>query len=290
MIDALLASPFRPNSLGTIKVQPWSGRVKCSLRAVAGFGALLIFCAPVFAATAPPLGTTSTYGIVSNTTTVTTATTVNGNVCYTTPPVTPLSIFSGTILVPCGTQIADQSTALANINGQGCVDIGPGAVALDSFVGPGQAVPGTFLPGCYFSAGALNVTLNTSVTLLGAGVFIFRSGSAITTGADASIVLNGPTANDVFWAPTGTTTLGARTAFIGTIIDNAGVILGAGSTLSGRALAAGGTVTTDSSTITSPNLSVPAAATVPTLSEWAMITFAMLIVGFGVYQQRRRKL
>jgi hypothetical protein len=29
--------------------------------------------------------------------------------------------------------------------------------------------------------------------------------------------------------------------------------------------------------------------TVPTLSEWAMITFAMLIVGFGVYQRRRRQ-
>jgi YVTN family beta-propeller protein len=29
--------------------------------------------------------------------------------------------------------------------------------------------------------------------------------------------------------------------------------------------------------------------TVPTLSEWAMISFAMLIVGFGVVQQRRRQ-
>jgi hypothetical protein len=31
-------------------------------------------------------------------------------------------------------------------------------------------------------------------------------------------------------------------------------------------------------------------APVPTLSEWAIITFAMVIVGFGVYQQRRRQL
>jgi hypothetical protein len=31
-------------------------------------------------------------------------------------------------------------------------------------------------------------------------------------------------------------------------------------------------------------------AVVPTLSEWALISFAMLIVGFGVYQQRRRQL
>jgi hypothetical protein len=31
-------------------------------------------------------------------------------------------------------------------------------------------------------------------------------------------------------------------------------------------------------------------AVVPTLSEWALITFAMFIVGMGVYQQRRRQL
>lgn len=31
------------------------------------------------------------------------------------------------------------------------------------------------------------------------------------------------------------------------------------------------------------------ATPVPTLSEWAMITFALLIVGFGIYQQRRRQ-
>ena len=30
-------------------------------------------------------------------------------------------------------------------------------------------------------------------------------------------------------------------------------------------------------------------APVPTLSEWAMISFALLIVGFGIYQQRRRQ-
>ena len=41
------------------------------------------------------------------------------------------------------------------------------------------------------------------------------------------------------------------------------------------------------------NLSVtviaPAPTPVPTLSEWAMISFALLIAGFGIYQQRRRQ-
>lgn len=46
------------------------------------------------------------------------------------------------------------------------------------------------------------------------------------------------------------------------------------------------------STITwTPGVTTPVAvpAPVPTLSEWAMITFAMLIAGFGIYQQRRRQ-
>jgi hypothetical protein len=40
----------------------------------------------------------------------------------------------------------------------------------------------------------------------------------------------------------------------------------------------------------SVTVSAPPPAPVPTLSEWALISFAMLIVGFGVYQQRRRQL
>lgn len=35
------------------------------------------------------------------------------------------------------------------------------------------------------------------------------------------------------------------------------------------------------------NISAPAPMPVPTLSEWALIAFASLIVGLGVYQQRR---
>lgn len=45
--------------------------------------------------------------------------------------------------------------------------------------------------------------------------------------------------------------------------------------------------TADSVTVTISN--TPPPAPVPTLSEWAMLTFAMLIAGFGIYQQRRRQ-
>lgn len=35
---------------------------------------------------------------------------------------------------------------------------------------------------------------------------------------------------------------------------------------------------------------LPPPVVAPTLSEWAMVTFALLIVGFGVWQQRGRQL
>ncbi len=44
-------------------------------------------------------------------------------------------------------------------------------------------------------------------------------------------------------------------------------------------------ITGSSNSFTVTNVVAP----VPTLSEWAMITVAMLIVGFGIYQQRRRQ-
>src|SRR5438270_4975314 len=53
---------------------------------------------PALAATAPSLGTTATYGVVSSTfTNSNTApqTIINGDVCFTTPPVTPPLTISG---------------------------------------------------------------------------------------------------------------------------------------------------------------------------------------------------
>lgn len=55
---------------------------------------------------------------------------------------------------------------------------------------------------------------------------------------------------------------------------------------------ANGEVGTFTNSVACPSATVtigPPPAPVPTLSEWAMITFAMLIAGFGIYQQRRRQ-
>ena len=95
-------------------------------RVLAGLAlaALLAASTAAFAATAPPLGSTSTYGVVSTTfTNANTApqTIINGTatlpaVCYTTAPVTPpLSISGTTIDSPFGAAVTISSAAVFQI-------------------------------------------------------------------------------------------------------------------------------------------------------------------------------
>ena len=253
------------------------------------------------AATAPSLGSTSTYGVVSSTfTNSNTApqTIINGNVCYTTGPTTPPLIINGTGggLSRCGRGRSARCLGDSEWSSP-CTPL-PVGTPLDTVV-IGANPPGTFPPGCYFRAGALDITANTTVTLNGAGVYIFRStGGALTTGADSHVVLaGGACASDVFWAPVGATTLGANSApslttptFEGNILDAAGITIGHFANLTGRALAFGGTVTTDADTITVPGCAAFVAGGIPTLSEWAMVMLAALlaIAGFAAIRRLAR--
>lgn len=254
-----------------------------------------------FAATAPPLGTAGTYAIVSSTfTNANTApqTIVNGDVCYTTGPVTPPLTVTGLTSTPCLPAVGtDQALALANLNGQVCTSLGAGAVALDSIV-IGSNPPGTIPPGCYSSGGAMSVTTSTVVTLSGAGVYVFRPGGALDTAANSSVVLTGGAcATDVFWAPGGAATIGANAAlsasptFAGNIIDAAGITIGHFANVSGRMLAYGGTVTTDADTLTVPGCAAFVAAAnvpIPALNEWAMLLLVLLLAIAGMAVARRK--
>jgi hypothetical protein len=276
------------------------GKHYSGLLASAGLVALLSLAQgdAAWAATAPNLGSTSPYGVVSSTfTNSNTApqTIVNGAVCFTTGPVTPPLTITGGTVTPCPPATGlDQGFALANLNGQACTSLGAGAVALDSII-IGSNPPGTIPPGCYSSGGAMNVTLSTTVTLNGAGVYVFRPGGALNTGANSRVVLaGGACASDVFWAPVGATTLGANAAlsltptFVGNILDAAGITIGHFANLTGRALAFGGTVTTDANTITVPSCAAFVAGGIPTLSEWAMVMLAALLAIAGFTALRRR--
>jgi hypothetical protein len=262
-----------------------------------------LISSPAWAQVAPPLGTTAPYGVVSDTfTNSNTApqTIINGDVCFTTGPVTPPLTITGATATPCPPQTGlDQGAALAILNGQPCVSLGAGAVALDAVI-IGANPPGTIPPGCYSSGGAMNVTATTIVTLSGSGIYIFRPGGALNTGANSLVTLaGGACASDVYWAPVGATTLGANAAlsltptFVGNILDAAGITIGHFANLTGRALAFGGTVTTDAVTITVPTCAgfAAGAAPIPTISEWAMVLLAALlaIAGFAAMRSRSRQ-
>jgi hypothetical protein len=270
-------------------------------KSTAAFAAFFLISTPALAQVAPNLGTNTTYGIVSSTyTNSNTApqTIINGDVCFTTGPVTPPLAISGTTTTPCPPQNGlDQTAAVAFLNLQPCTFLGAGAIALDAVI-IGANPPGVIPPGCYFNGGAMNITLGTTVTLNGAGIYIFRPGGALDTGANSSVVLaNGACASDVFWAPVGATTLGANAApslvtptFQGNILDAAGINIGHFANLNGRALAFGGTVLTDANTITVPTCAALGGPLrqVPTLSEWAMILLAAMLTLAGFVAMRRR--
>jgi len=216
----------------------------------------------VHAATSPSVGSESTYAIVSSTYTNSLnaglETAITGDVCYTTGPVTPPISINGATTVACPAATGtDQNLTLADLNTQAnavtCTNLGVNVL-----------LAGTYTPGCYTSSGTMDIALGTTVTLNGAGTYIFRSGGALTTGDNSRIVLSGgASACDVFWAPGGATTIGANSAssptytFAGNIFRGAAnglsITLGHFANILGRLLAYGSTVTTDSNTITAPS-------------------------------------
>lgn len=201
------------------------------------------------AATTPALGAAATYAVLASTYTNTSAgTSINGDIGFTTgPAVTPGGTHAnygpGAPYAMAGT---NQNTALSSLTSQPCTfDFPAGAIDLSTDTSHGTL--GVYVPGVYCSVGAMNI--GGSLTLNGNGTYIFRSNGALTSTAGASVALNGASACNIFWTPTQATTLAANTIFVGTIIDNAGITVGANVTWTGRALAFGGTVTTDSDII-----------------------------------------
>lgn len=206
-----------------------------------------------YAATSPNLGQAASFSILSSTYVNTaTGTTINGDLGYTTGPAVAPTVNGITYINPDSkytTAGTDQNAAKDDLNGQACTSLGLGAVNLDNVAGHAT---GVYNPGCYSSGGAMNITTGQTVTLDGAGTYIFKPNGALTTEANATVaLLNGASACDVFWVPTAATTIGANTTFMGTDIDAAGITIGSTVNWTGRALAFGGTVSTDTDTITS---------------------------------------
>ena len=162
----------------------------------------------------------------------------------------------------------------------------------------------TLTPGTY-NAGAANLT--GTLTLNGPGLYVIQA-TALTTasGPAASSVslINGATACDLWWQVGSSATIGTFSAMQGNILALTSITIATSASLNGRALARNGTVTLDSNAITActggstPGFIVPGASApppppssaqpTPTLSEWAMIVLALLVLAVGFAGMRRR--
>ena len=91
-------------------------------------------------------------------------------------------------------------------------------------------------PGTYTTGAALLVAGGT-LTLNGAGTYIFQVTSSLTANVGSNVVLNGVNPCNVFWQVTSLATLNGAT-FAGNVVAQTGVHLGTGASLTGRALAA----------------------------------------------------
>ena len=157
----------------------------------------------------------------------------------------------------------------------------------------------TLTPGVYcMGAGDLTGTL----TLDGAGVYIFQMASSLTTASASSVVLvNGASACGVWWQVTSSATIGTASSMAGNILALTSITMTTGANLNGRTLARNGAVTLDSNAVTScsggpvppvpPPLPIPivsGAEPIPTLSEWAMILLVglMIIAAYGAMRRR----
>jgi hypothetical protein len=152
----------------------------------------------------------------------------------------------------------------------------PGGVA------GGELGGATLTPGVYtYGAGAATwTTAGTTLTLNAFGdssaQWIFQIGTTLITPANATVLLiNGASANNVFWQVGSSATLGANNTFAGNILADASIGFGGG-TLDGRALAGAAVTISVAEDISVPTTTVPEPAT-------------LCLLGFGALSLIRRK-
>jgi hypothetical protein len=213
-----------------------------------GFAALLLASAPALAQT---VGAAQSFAILGGTA-VTAApplSTINGDVGITPAAGTFITGFpaNATISPPFTNHgndafaIAAGAATLTLFNSAALAPAGGTAITANLSTG-GPSANGHYVPGKY-SLAVGTAIIPTTITLDGAGIYVFSLNSDITTSVGSTVVLNGADPCTVFWRVPTLATLNGIT-FPGTVVAGTGVHLGTGASLTGRALAlAAGDVT-----------------------------------------------
>lgn len=145
---------------------------------------------------------------------------------------------SGTVLT---NALADLQLAITDANARPCTVTSALGIELGGL---------TLTPGVYCYTGPITIT--GTFTMNGAGLYIFRTSSTLSTAASSVVALSGgASSSNVFWVPTAATTLGSSSTFVGSIMaKTAAITLGDMTTLqNGRVLSAS-TVTLKNNVIT----------------------------------------
>lgn len=199
------------------------------------------------------LGTAGSFAVLAATTiTNTGATTITGDVGL--HPGSAVTGF-GTVTVHGATHVAD-AAALAAKNAL-VTAYNTAAAATPVTAVATELGTTTLTPGVY---GSDTLGLTGTLTLDGAGVYIFQAGSTLITAPNSAVsLINGASACDVYWQVGSSATLDTTTSFKGTIMALTSIALKTGATLEGRALARNGAVTLENNTINSSACAAPSA-------------------------------
>ena len=196
------------------------------------------------------LGSSSSFAVLGGSTVTNTGpTSINGNLGV--APGTAVTGFppgivsGGTIHLNNGVAAQAQSDLTTAYN-----QVGGTACTLDL---TGQDLGGlTLTPGvyCFSSSAQLTGILTLNAQGNPNALFIFKTGSSLTTASNASVVVIGGGSNcNVFWQVGSSATLGTGTSFAGNILALSSITLTTGASVSGRVLARNGAVTLDSNTV-----------------------------------------
>lgn len=225
---------------------------------VLGF-ATLSLCVAQAAAQPPELGSAESFAVLAGSTVTNSgATAIVGDVGA--APGQAITGFPPGTTADGGTlHEGDAVAAQARIDALAAYDDAAGRECPNTLVGDlGAQSP--LSPGVYCVDGPAQLT--GTLTLTGAGPWIFQIAGTLTTASGASVVVAGSTqtcnGSEVFWQVGGNAaTLGAGTTFVGNLVGRTDVTLESGVTLDGRALALDGSVTMDIATVSACSFGSP---------------------------------
>jgi len=217
-------------------------------------------------ATAPTLGTSSSFAVLGGSTVTNTGTsTVNGDLGVS--PGTAVTGFPPGIVTGGTIHSADAVADQAQVDLTAAYDALAGQACdtnlTDQDLGGMTLTPGVY---CFDTSAQLTGVLTLDALGDPYSVFVFQIGSTLTTASDSSVsVINSATVCNVFWQIGSSATLSTGTTFVGSILALESITLNTGASIEGRALARNGAVTMDTNDI---DISIcsegPAPTAVPT--------------------------